>query len=41
MLERLSEWFYDPLVFWGVPLALALMGVGIRCALARLLTRGT
>ena len=25
MLERLSEYFYDPLVFWGAPLALALM----------------
>jgi hypothetical protein len=32
MLEQLSEWFYDPLVFWGVPLVLALIGAGIRRA---------
>jgi hypothetical protein len=30
MLERLSEAFYDPLVFWGVPLALALLREAIR-----------
>jgi hypothetical protein len=34
MLEQLSEWFYDPLVFWGVPLVLTLLGAGIRCARA-------
>ena len=32
MLEQLSEYFYDPLVFWGVPLALALVWAGIRLA---------
>ncbi len=25
MLETLSDYFYDPLVFWGVPLLLALL----------------
>ncbi|MCZ6558247.1 MAG: hypothetical protein O7E56_07480 [SAR324 cluster bacterium] len=25
MLETLSNYFYDPLVFWGLPLALALL----------------
>lgn len=25
MLEALSDYFYDPLVFWGVPLVLALL----------------
>jgi len=30
MLERLSEFFYDPLVFWSVPLALAVLGAGVR-----------
>jgi len=25
LLETLSEIFYDPLVFWGVPLLLALL----------------
>ena len=34
MLERLSEYFYDPLVFWGVPLALVLVWAGIRRARA-------
>lgn len=29
MIELLSEYFYDPLVFWGVPLALALLWAGI------------
>lgn len=23
MIERLSGWFYDPVVFWAVPFALA------------------
>ncbi len=30
MLERLSELFYDPVVFWGVPLALVALRAGIR-----------
>jgi hypothetical protein len=30
MLEKLSEYFYDPFVFWGMPLALAVLWVGIR-----------
>ena len=30
MLERLSEYFYDPLVFWGVPFALVLLQAGGR-----------
>ena len=25
MLEAISDVFYDPLVFWGAPLALALL----------------
>jgi hypothetical protein len=41
MLEQLSEYFHDPLVFWGVPLVLALMGVGIRGARAWLRRRRT
>jgi hypothetical protein len=41
MLEQLSECFYDPLVFWGVPLVLALMGAGMRCARAWLRRRAT
>ena len=39
MLERLSEYFYDPLVFWGVPLALVLVWAGIRHARAWLRRR--
>jgi hypothetical protein len=39
MLERLSEYFYDPLVFWGAPLVLALMWAGMRCARAWLRRR--
>jgi hypothetical protein len=30
MLEWFSEYFYDPVIFWGVPLALALAWAGIR-----------
>ncbi len=30
MLERLSHIFYDPWVFWSVPLALVVMGAAIR-----------
>jgi len=29
MLEQLSEYFYDPMIFWGVPLVLALVWAGI------------
>jgi len=36
MLEQLSEYLYDPLVFWGAPLALALMCAGMRRARAHL-----
>lgn len=25
VLEHLAEWFYDPAVFWGAPLVLALL----------------
>jgi len=32
MLEQLSGCFYDPLVFWGAPLALTLMWAGMRHA---------
>ncbi len=30
MLERLSEFFYDPVVFWSAPLVLVALGAGIR-----------
>lgn len=40
MLERLSDLFYDPVVFWGVPLALALAWGGLRRACAWLGSRG-
>ncbi len=30
MLEWLSEFFYDPVVFWSVPLALVALRAGIR-----------
>jgi hypothetical protein len=30
MLERLSEYFYDPLVFWGAPFALTVLQAGVR-----------
>jgi len=29
MLDQLSALFYDPWVFWGVPLALALAWAGL------------
>lgn len=32
MLDRLSEFFFDPWVFWGMPLALALTWTGSRRA---------
>jgi hypothetical protein len=34
MLEWFSDYFYDPVIFWGVPLALALVWAGIRHARA-------
>ena len=30
MLERLSEFFYDPVVFWSAPLALVALRASIR-----------
>ncbi len=30
MLERLADWFYDPAVFWGAPLALVAVRAGLR-----------
>ena len=30
MLEQLAIWFYDPLVFWGLPFILALAWSGIK-----------
>ena len=30
MLEMLSEFFYDPVVFWSVPLALVALRAAIR-----------
>jgi len=30
MLERFSDYFYDPVIFWGVPLVLVLVWAGIR-----------
>lgn len=30
MLQSFSDYFYDPFVFWGVPLALALLWAGLR-----------
>ena len=30
MLDKISQYFYDPLIFWGVPLALALVWSGLR-----------
>lgn len=29
MLERLSDYFYDPAVFWGAPLALLALRAAI------------
>ncbi len=39
MLERLSEYFYDPLAFWGTPLALVVVWTVIRRARAWLRRR--
>ena len=30
MLERISEYFYDPVVFWSAPLALVALQIGFR-----------
>ncbi len=30
MLERISEYFYDPAVFWSVPLLLVALQIGCR-----------
>jgi hypothetical protein len=35
MLELLSDLFYDPLVFWGTPMVLAMLQAGIRRVRAR------
>jgi hypothetical protein len=35
MLERLSDYFYDPAVFWTAPLALAALRAALRGARAR------
>lgn len=35
MLEQLSQLFYDPLIFWGAPLLIALIGAGLRRARTR------
>jgi hypothetical protein len=39
MLDQLSQYFYDPLVFWGAPLAIALVWAGLRRAAAWLARR--
>jgi hypothetical protein len=39
MLEWFSDYFYDPLVFWGAPLAWVLVWAGIRRARAWLSRR--
>ena len=39
MLEKLSEYFYDPVVFWTVPLVLVVVVVGWRRVWARDLRR--
>ncbi len=30
MLEQVSDYFFDPLVFWGVPLVLAALVAGLK-----------
>ncbi len=30
LLERFSEVFYNPYVFWGVPLAIGVLWAGLR-----------
>ena len=39
MLEKLSEYFYDPLVFWTAPLVLVALAAGWRRVRARGLRR--
>ncbi len=36
MLERLSDIFYDPWVFWGAPVVLAVLWAGLRRLRGRL-----
>ena len=35
MLERFSEYFYDPMVFWAAPLILVVLAAGWRKVRAR------
>jgi hypothetical protein len=35
MLQHFAEWFYDPVVFWGVPLVL----VAVRAAVLKIVSR--
>jgi hypothetical protein len=30
LAERISNWFYDPLIFWAVPFVLALLSEAMR-----------
>ncbi len=39
MLEKLSEYFYDPVVFWTAPLVLVALAAGWRRLRARGLRR--
>ena len=39
MLEKLSEYFYDPVVFWTAPLVLVVLAAGWRQLRARSLRR--
>ncbi len=39
MLEKLSEFFYDPVVFWTAPLVLVALAAGWRRVRARGLRR--
>ncbi len=34
MLERVAEWFYNPVLFWTAPLLLVLFAAGVRRARA-------
>jgi len=34
MLDQLAQYFYDPLIFWGAPLAIVLVWAGLRRAAA-------
>ena len=34
MLDQISQYFYDPLIFWGAPLAIAIAWAGLRRAAA-------